>query len=121
MVQDDFDRETLSTFSCLLYNFRSAFMISSVGIVAYSCTYCGSEFSRLKPAVFMKKGCMTSGVASPSCFSVSLSITLCRGRYVRPAVLFVAGKPGDGARDAFSSTGPVVGAICMLGAALGGE
>ena len=57
---------SLFALNCLLYSFSSTCIICSIGIVAYSCTYCGNESSRLNPAFFMKKGCITSGVASPS-------------------------------------------------------
>lgn len=57
-------------------------MISSIGSVAYSCTYCGKDSSRLKPALLVKKGCITSGVASPSCLTVKRSILRVRATYV---------------------------------------
>lgn len=60
--------------NCWLYILSNTSMISSNGMVAYSWTYCGRDSSRLNPAFFMKNGCITSGVASPSCLIVSLSI-----------------------------------------------
>ena len=69
----------------------SAFIISSVGIVAYSWTYWGRESSRLNPAFFMKNGCMTSGVASPSCRIVKRSILRVRGAYTSSVFFFPLG------------------------------
>ena len=53
----------------------------------------------------MKNGCITSGVASPSCRMVNLSMILSRGLYARPAALLFVGNPGDGGRGKLSSTG----------------
>jgi hypothetical protein len=61
-------------------------------MVAYSCTYCGSASSRLKPAFFVKKGCITSGVASPNCRICNRSICRRRGWYTR-----LEGGPAEGA------------------------
>ena len=105
---------TVSTRSCLLYNFNNAFMISSVGIVAYSCTYCGNESSKLKPDVFIKKGCITSFVDSPSCRIVSRSIFRSRGLYTMFIVFLLAGSPGDGGREPVSSIGLVVNSMLFL-------
>src|SRR6266545_6221235 len=57
--------------------------ISSKGMVAYSWTYCGNESSKLKPAFFIKNGCITSGVAAPSCLIVSRSICRFRCLYIK--------------------------------------
>ena len=63
--------------NCFPYSFSNTSIICSNGTVAYSFTYCGNESSKLNPAFFMKKGCITSGVASPSCRIFSRSITRC--------------------------------------------
>jgi len=78
--------------NCWLYSFNNALVISSIGMAAYSCTYCGSASSRLKPAFFVKKGCITSGVASPNCRICKRSICRRRGWYTR-----LGGGPVDGA------------------------